>query len=278
MHQLNRIIDLERYPIDQPQCDAGRRMVERARESYQRDGLCLLPGFLRNEALGSLAGEATKYLADAWYCDSRHDVYLSGDSSTTRPGASASPPASHQQHTLVGSVPYDRIPTQSLLNRIYCWDPLVEFIGRVLSRNAMFRLEDPFGACSVNVFNDGGVHGWHFDESEFTVTLMLQAPQSGGEFEYAPSIRGLEKERDIVRSILAGNRDRVVTLPFTPGALLIFNGRNTLHRVTRVHGSRPRLVPVLCYADRPGVQNSPATRKLFWGRAYPGDTLKKAAS
>ena len=39
-----------------------------------------------------------------------------------------------------------------------------------------------------------------------------------------------------------------------------------LHRVTRVSGTCPRLVPVLSYAERPGLANSEPVRKLFWGR------------
>ena len=118
----------------------------------------------------------------------------------------------------------------------------------------------------MNVFVDGGEHGWHFDESEFTVTLMLQAPELGGSFEYVPRIRGSEDEEAIVATVLDGDRERVLELPFTAGTLLIFGGRQTLHRVTRVGGSRPRLVPVLTYAEGPGLVNSEAVRMLFWGR------------
>jgi len=128
---------------------------------------------------------------------------------------------------------------------------------------------DPFGACSINVFVDGGEHGWHFDESEFTVTLMLQKPDKGGAFEYVPRIRGLPDEQVIVQSVLEGSRDRVVDLPFTAGTLLIFGGHQTLHRVTRVSGDRARLVPVLCFSEKPDQVNSEAVRKLFWGRTGP---------
>ena len=93
-------------------------------------------------------------------------------------------------------MPYDRIPEQSALRSLYNWDPLRDFVGQVLGKSSFHRSEDPFGACSINVFTDGGVHGWHFDESEFTITLMLQAPESGGEFEYVPAIRGLENESE----------------------------------------------------------------------------------
>ena len=72
--------------------------------------------------------------------------------------------------------------------------------------------------------------------------------------------------RQIVSVVLDGDRSRVRTLPFTAGALLIFGGRETLHRVSRVNGPRPRLVPVLTYAERPGLENSRAVRRLFRGR------------
>ena len=53
---------------------------------------------------------------------------------------------------------------------------------------------------------------------------------------------------------------------FTPGTLLIFGGQKTIHRVTEVKGTRPRLVPVLCYSVVPDLKNSDEVRKLFWGR------------
>ena len=70
--------------------------------------------------------------------------------------------------------------------------------------------------------------------------------------------------------LLEGKRDGVMQLPFTPGTLLIFGGRQTIHRVTRVSGTTPRLVPVLCYAEKPDLVNSEQVRKLFWGRAGVG--------
>ena len=78
--------------------------------------------------------------------------------------------------------------------------------------------------------------------------------------------RNLENEKQIVQHLLDGHRAGVVQLPFTPGSLLIFGGRQTIHRVTQVHGDVPRLVPVLCYAEQPDRVNSKIVRKLFWGR------------
>ena len=33
-------------------------------------------------------------------------------------------------------------------------------------------------------------HGWHFDESQFSTTLMVQKPEVGGLFQFTKPIRG----------------------------------------------------------------------------------------
>ena len=196
-----------------------------------------------------------------------HNVYLAqNDPEHGDPGGPARDVTERHERTFVGSVPYDRMGEDSSLRRLYLWDPLKDFVGAVLGKPRLHRFADPLGACSINVFVNGGEHAWHFDESEFTVTLMLQAPESGGSFEIVPRIRGRADENAMVAAVLDGDRGHVVELPFTAGALLIFGGRQTLHRVTRVGGARPRLVPVLTYAEGPGLKNSEAVRKLFWGR------------
>ena len=257
-----RMVNLDRSPIDDPDSPRGGAFAQACRDRFLRDGLCMLPEFIRPEALEILVEEASRRIGDAWFCKSTHNVYLTPNDPGTPPGDVAA----RQERTFVGSIPYDRIGEDSSLRRLYLWDPLKDFIGAVLGRRRLHRFADPLGACSVNVFVDGGEHGWHFDESEFSVTLMLQAPESGGTFEYVPRIRGREDERAIVGAVLDGDRGNVLELPFTAGTLLVFGGRQTLHRVTRVSGARPRLVPVLTYAERPGLRNSEAVRRLFWGR------------
>ncbi len=267
--EFSTVVDLHRYPVDQLDTGSGVEFARQCREQYRETGLCVLPDFILPDARNHLVREAGEYMDDTYFCDSTHNTYLTEHDS----GAGRDSVINRQERTFVGSVAYDLIPRDSLLNRLYQWDPLKDFVGYVLDKKPFYRFADPFGACSVNVFVEGGRHGWHFDESEFTVTLMLQAPESGGEFEYVPLIRGLENETGIVSDVLDGDRRKVVKLPFTPGTLLIFGGRQTLHRVTQVRGKRPRLVPVICYSESPDMRNSETVRKLFWGRANPGDPL-----
>jgi hypothetical protein len=256
------MVNLKQYPIADLDSVEGSRFAEQCRLEFLETGLCMLPDFITSGAQGVLTEEANSLSDKAYFCKNTHNAYLTDDD-TNLPSDDVS---RRQQQTYVGSVPYDRIAENTLLRQLYRWDPLKDFIGYVLGKAEFYRFADPLGACSINVFVDGGEHGWHFDESEFTVTLMLQAPESGGTFEYVPQIRGVADEKDIVASVLDGDRNRVVEMPFTPGTLLIFGGNQTIHRVTRVHGKRPRLVPVLCFSEQQDQKNSATVRKLFWGR------------
>lgn len=257
------MIDLSQYPISDLNQPQSRAFADKCQLEYQQSGLCMLPGFIKPAALQAMANETSSFSDKAYFCKSTHSAYLDdGDAN-----ASDTDVANRQEQTFVGSVAYDNIPEGSHLKLLYQWDPLKDFIGYVLGKSPFYRFADPFGACSVNVFVEGGEHGWHFDESEYTVTLMLQAPHNGGTFEYVPQIRGRQDEKEIVGRALDGNREGVVELPFTTGTLLIFGGNQTLHRVTRVSGERARLVPVLCYAEDPNLMNSESVRQLFWGRS-----------
>ena len=48
---------------------------------------------------------------------------------------------------------------------------------------------------------------------------------------------------------------------------MLFQGRNTLHRVTPVEGSQSRLVAVFTYDPEPGKTLAEHTRRTFYGRA-----------
>ena len=256
------IVDLSRYPIADSESAEGATCAAQYRREFLETGLCILPNFVKPDALRRLADEGNAIADQAYFCKSSHNVYLTDDGSDLL----ENDVALRQEKTFVGSVAYDRIGDGSMLQCLYLWEPLRHFIGAVLDKSELYRSADPLGACSINVFVDGGEHGWHFDEAEFSVTLMLQQPNIGGDFEYVTGIRGTDDEKDILEDILNGGRSRVVQLPFAPGTLLIFGGHHTIHRVTQVRGSVPRLVPVLCYSETPNHTNSETVRRLFWGR------------
>jgi len=119
-------------------------------------------------------------------------------------------------------------------------------------------------------WQDGYRHNWHFDESLWSTTLLLQQADQGGHFRYTQPFRNESNERmtyeKAVRVIDENDETLTKTLDFQPGTLSIFQGRRSLHSVTKCHGKRKRLLGVLHFSQREGVRNSPQVQELFWGK------------
>ena len=255
------LVNLTRYPIHQ---DAGKELVAAYRTQFSQHGVCLLPEFLTSAAIERMIGEVNAVLSKTFYCHNVHNAYLLKEDDPRHPERHA---RNRRLRTDVGAVAFDYLPQDGALVALYRWDALTRLIGGILGFDTLYRGVDPLGALSVNVFEPGGAHAWHFDESHFTVTIMLQSAGQGGTFQYVPNVRSAEDNHyaDVER-ILDGHDSQVLELPLKPGTLSIFAGRNTLHRVTTVAGERHRLVPVLCYDTRPDSLNSEDVRLLFYGR------------
>lgn len=259
------LVDLMRYPIADLASEAAQRTVAACRRQLAEQGVALLNGFLTPQATAAMAEEGRAQADRAFFCDNSHNVYLEPDDDAFPPDH----PRRRRLRTAVGSIAYDLLPADSALRRLYNWDTLLDFVRQVLGRDRLYRLADPLGALSINVFRPGGHHSWHFDETEYTTTIMLQEAQQGGYFEYIPHLRRPDNsEYDTIRRVLDGGEQAVQRLPFTAGSLSIFAGRVSMHRVTEILGDHLRLVAVLCFNSRPGVVNSDEVRKLFWGRTH----------
>ena len=69
-----------------------------------------------------------------------------------------------QLPTSVASLAYDKLSRQGPLLSLYNSEPFRAFLSRVLGLDQFYRLEDPLGAASINIFPPGTAHNWHFDE------------------------------------------------------------------------------------------------------------------
>jgi hypothetical protein len=131
----------------------------------------------------------------------------------------------------------------------------------------LYRSADPLDALEIAIFEDGDELGWHFDNSEFSVTVMYAEAEAGGHFDYRPWLRDEHDENyPAVQQVLLGHADGVVRLVSGPGTLAVFRGQHALHRVTPVSGPRPRVNSVLTYGERPGMKLNRLTQELFYGR------------
>ena len=99
----------------------------------------------------------------------------------------------------------DLLPEDFGPRRIYASDEVLAFVAAALEKDVLYPSADPLDGVNMTVYEEGDELGWHFDQSEFSVTLMIQRSQAGGDFEYAPMVRTPDDERyDDVRAVLRG--------------------------------------------------------------------------
>ncbi|MGO8866426.1 MAG: hypothetical protein ACLQME_08000 [Alphaproteobacteria bacterium] len=261
------LIDLARYPIDDLGSPGAAALVAECRRQLAATGACLLPGFLRPEALTAMAAEAASLMPLAHRTPgSRSTAYLEAPDESFPQGH----PKRRLQPTSVGAVAYDLIPPEALLRRLYEWDGLLAFLAQALGREKLYRYADPLGALNVAAMEDGEGLLWHFDQTDFVVSLLLQKCAHGGVFEYAPHIRGPDEPNyERVWRLLDGAREDVIALDMAPGTLVLFQGRYSIHRVTAVEGVLPRLIALLGYDTQPGTMSSERLKLRRYGRLDP---------
>ena len=258
------VIDLDRYPIASIASDTECAFVEKCRKSLRETGVCYLPGFVKSGVAAAMATEGLALLPASYRDESRHNVYFTGED----PDLPGDHPGYHSQRLATNTIPYDLIAPDSMLRRLYNWVPLLEFVAAVLGRKRLYLHADPMGAMILFVHGEGDELGWHFDHADFVTTLVLQAPERGGAFEYVQNLREPDDENHVgVRQVLSGADESVVRLPAEAGALSLFVGQHSIHRVTPTKGPRPRVVAVLSYVEEPGVKFTDEERIRFYGRA-----------
>jgi hypothetical protein len=258
---LAQIIDLGRYPID-PTGSAAHQLRTEARRQLDETGVCILDGFLRAEAVQAVLSEIDPCVNQTYVSTTSSTVYLEPGSNVWPPGD----PRRVEEITTVGTLAEDQLPGDSWLRRLHGAAAFQEFIGDIVGSSRLYGYADGLTSVNVLVFKQGHRLGWHFDEAEYAVTLMLRPASSGGIFEYAPlSGNAGVAGNSGLRSLILGACEPV-TAHLQVGSLLIFRGRQSLHRVTAVRGGAPRIVAVLSYDKCAGRCLSEHDRQLFYGR------------
>lgn len=256
--------DLQRYPLDVLAGLRGQALVAQCRAELAAQGMFNLDGLVRPAALAQCVAEVKPVLDHAAFTHKRrHNIYFLKDV----PGLPAGHPALAEFETVNHTVCADQI-TDSLVCRIYEWPPLADFLAAVMQKPALHVMADPLARANVMAYRAGEALNWHFDRSEFTTTLLLQAPETGGEFQYRSDLRSdSDPNYDGVARLARGEDPAVRTLPLGAGTLNVFKGRNTAHRVTPIQGGRERIIAVFSFYEKPGVMFSAEERLGFYGRA-----------
>lgn len=255
---LNTIIDLSTHRLG----DAN--FIAQSKARLDETGVLSLTDFLRPEILAELVEEAKAGEDKAYFTTSTHNVYLTPRDETL--------PQDHifnrQVVSTKGCICDDTIADQSPLRTLYK-DPVFQaFVAQVVGVPSLHAYADPLSSINIHYAPHGKELGWHFDNSEFAITLLLQAPKDGGAYEYIKDLRDADAgdmNFDGVEAALDGSLP-ATSLPIDPGTLVLFRGRNSLHRVTPTIGNTTRYLVVLAYNGEPGISLSENARQTFYGR------------
>lgn len=257
-------IDLERYPMADLSADEGKTFVMSCITAIRETGVCNLSGFVKPEAAAEMAAQGLALIPRAYRDDSRHNVCFTA----ADPTLPKDHPSYLSQRIASNTIPYDLIPSEALLRRLYNWTPLRDFVAAVLEKDELHLHADPMGAMIMFIYDQRDELGWHFDHACFATTIVLQRAEGGGDFEYVQGLRSPENENYAgIRRIVAGAKEDVIRLPGEAGTLNLFAGQHSLHRVAPIEGFRPRAIAVLSDEEEPNVRFTDEQRIRFYGRS-----------
>lgn len=261
---MKHLLDLDTYPLDRPESPEYAALVAICKARLAADGMFDLPGFMRADVTKA-AAEAVKpaMATEAFRHARQHNIYFRD----TVEGLPEDHPALAKVETVNHTLCADQLGGNPVLD-IYDWPPFADFLAAAMSKDVLYRMDDPMARVNVQASRAGEALNWHFDRSEFTTTILLQAPEEGGELEYRTNLRSADEPNyDGVAALLRGEDPDVKKIRLVPGALNVFRGVNTLHRVVQVKGPTERIVAIFAFFDRPGVIMSAKEQTGFYGRA-----------
>jgi hypothetical protein len=261
---MRDILDLDRYPLDKPGTSEWTKLVDRCKSDLSKEGMFNLESLVHPTALQKAVAEIQPVMDTLSFVHKRsHNIYFRKEI----PELAADHQALAKVDTINHTVCADQI-SQSTVMWIYEWAPFIHFLSTVMDKPALYPMRDALARVNVMAYRDGETLNWHFDRSEFTTTLLLQAPEQGGDFVYRTDLRTEDNPNyDGVAKLLQGQDDQVKTLNLTAGTLNVFRGKNTAHKVSTVHGNKERLIAVFSYFDRPGVMFTKEDQVGFYGRS-----------
>jgi len=255
---IEAVVNTESYPL------ADQAFRSSCHETLNRTGVIVMRCFLKPEIVDAILREGEDGKHRAFFCHQEHNAYL------TPPDQDY--PADHPRNRIVvsskGCITDDVIAAESPLRALYDSEEFRSFLCSVLDQSSLHNYADPQSSINLHYAEPGQELGWHFDNSAFAITLMIQEPEKGGAFEYIGGMRDAEKGEmnfDGVGKVLDGDV-QPERLTMDAGALVLFRGRNAIHRVAPVEGSRTRMLVVLAYNSEPGISLSESARMTFFGR------------
>lgn len=261
---MDDILDLERYPIHESGSSDWIELVDRCRGELADSGMFNLEGFMR-PSIAAVASESLlpRFASDGYRHEREHNIYFA----ESVDGLSSDHPALTRFHTSNVTLCDDQLQ-DTPMDRLYRWPAFSAFLAATLDKTHLYPMNDPLAGLNVMAYHEGQSLNWHFDRSEFTTTLLLQAPEVGGEFFYHTDLRSENNPNYAgVAKLITEQDPNVRRLTLSPGTINVFRGKNTPHRVSEIRGSITRIIAVFSFYEAADRQLSDAERVGFYGRS-----------
>jgi hypothetical protein len=262
--QLHEVVDLERYPIDDPQSERFRDLVARCQAGLADVGASVMEGFVRPEAIQRIVDQVSPREHLAFRKVKHHNVYLEADD----PSFPDDHPRNAKETTTSATLGNDHLTDVTELATLYGSEHFKAFVATSLGHSVLYPYEDEVSGINILYYPTGTSLGWHFDNSTFTTTLMVREAEAGAAFEFVPFLRSdTDRAYESIAALRAGDRSLVKALHQTDGTLVLFKGSRTVHRVTPVIGDTTRLLATMTFSPEPGARLSAVNQMTFYGRS-----------
>ncbi len=258
MDNIENIVNIDKHPINKEE------YITNCRIQIEENSILILNNFLKKDCLKELIDEALNLENQAFYCSQNHTILLNKKNNLL----DFNDPLNVEVVSDKGCVPHDLLNKNSKLNLLYKSFIFKNFLKGVLKLNNLFPYKDSLSSINYNYYQKSQQLGWHFDNASFAITLMIQSSESGGEFEYVSE--GRDYKNNFIDKIYIKNilEQKVLAkkIDVKAGTLVLFYGRNYLHRVTPVKSKKPRILVTLNYNEEEGTMLSENARTTFFGR------------
>jgi len=272
-YTLRELIDLDRYPLDEPQSERYRAVVSDAQAGLRSVGCAVIADLVRSAAVAQINEEIVAQKHTTHFSTEVMNPYFH---TAHNPDFAEHHPVNTFLERSSGFIPGDSWSPGMAIDTLFRSPELARFLADCLESGELHCYADPLAGLTANILDPGQQFTWHFDTNDFAVTVLVQDAEAGGEFQYYPAIRSAADENfDAIQAVLdsgddIGGSEGVHTLQLRPGDLQIFCGRHSLHRVKRVAAdSRPRHAAIFAYTEQPGVIGRVERTTQLFGRVLP---------
>jgi len=155
---IDHLVDLDAFPLDQPESSAYLALVEQARASLALDGCVRFSQFINQEYQPRLLAETEKLEPLALFSSQEYTPYGTPPDHSFEPGH----PRNNTHRTTSGNVTRDLIPATTLIQQLYLNPAFQHFIADCLDAEQIYPFRDPMRGLIINAMPDDTTLGWHF--------------------------------------------------------------------------------------------------------------------